>query len=101
MMNPKGKWAHAVRIVWFAAIFILPSLVLTQDQAEGCAGFASGTPGYWDNTCMAFSSNYCGAGAVCIVERCWCTTGYDQFCSYCIGTPRCSRVLSGCWNSPC
>lgn len=26
MLNPKGKLAHAVRIVWFAAIFTLHSV---------------------------------------------------------------------------
>lgn len=111
MLNPKGKLAHVVRIVWFVAIFTIPFVLFTEDDvAAKCGGHPSGGPGFWaSGNCYSESSWECpngfwdpGVHDDCVVERCYCFGGIDRFYSYC-ANPRmaCLKILSGCWNTSC
>ena len=64
MLNPKGKLAHAVRAVWFVSIFILPLLVLTEDDVVAqCGGYPSGGPGIYGGGCgYEYNSDACRYG---------------------------------------
>ena len=108
MMNPKGKLAHVVRILWFASIFIFPFLVITEEDVEACAGYASGNWGSWtpQGCSIYYGPNPCSGGWShdrCVVERCECGDGYDTYCSYCISGAYadCSYVYSGCMGNSC
>lgn len=110
MLNPKGKLAHAVRMLWFVVVFVTPLLVLTEEEVVAkCGGNPSGGPGFWetggcyyqfDPKCI--SGNWWPKIDRCVTERCFCYGAIDRFYSYCASpSMACKKINSGCWNMSC